>query len=247
MDIDEAALRAELKGLRRDEGRTLVKVLACPQLRAALGDPPEGQVVARFDAAIAALGADLRSLALKNAYAIGLRDPLILKTRRENFGAQEVVSRGPETVNNWENEKIEELIAQLAAGTTPPQYEHHMVAVAVADSVISVVAEGEALSGKPMRQLANPNKEPFLPGFMYQLPEYLSPGKLTIAVLFMDGTPRRVFAEATGDLLAFMCGDGKQELIVSPGGIPGIDAAAHVAVHWDEPLHGVFYGVVWGR
>jgi hypothetical protein len=152
MDLDEVALRAELKSLRRDEGRTLVKLLECPQLRAALGNPPESQLVTAFDAAITALGADLRSLALKNAYAIGLRDPLILKTRRENFGAQEVVSRGPETINNWENEKIEELIAQLVAGAVLPQYEHHMVSVAVAGGRILVAAEGEALSGKPMRQ-----------------------------------------------------------------------------------------------
>jgi hypothetical protein len=63
----------------------------------------------------------------------------------------------------------------------------------------------------------------------------------------MDSTPEKVFAEATGDLLAFVCGDGRQELTVSSGGIPGIEAAAHVAIHWDEPLHGVFYGVVWGK
>jgi len=245
MLIDAEALRSELKWLRRDEGRTLVKLLSCVNLRAALGNPADGDLEGSFDATIRALGADLRSLALENAYAIGLRDPGNLTTRRETFGAQAVVSRGPETINNWEDDKIEELLARLVAGHALPRYDHHMIAVAVTAGVIQVVAEGEAESGKPMRQLFNPNREPFLPGFIYQLPPFLTPRRLTISGMFMDGVPTRVYSEATGDLLAFMCGDGRQELAVNVGGIPGMNAAAHVAVHWDEPVPEVFYGLCW--
>jgi predicted Rossmann fold nucleotide-binding protein DprA/Smf involved in DNA uptake len=36
--------------------------------------------------------------------------------------------------------------------------------------------------------------------------------------------------EAAGDLVAWTCGDGRQELTITSGGIPGINAAAHAAV-----------------
>ena len=238
-------LRGELKWLRRDEGRTLAKLAQCPAVRAALGDPPEADLLAEFDAAVTNLGFDRKTLALKNAYAIGLRDPQILTTRRETFGARPEVDRGPETINNWEDERIDDLVTRLVAGTSRPSYDHHMIAVAVSHNVITVVAEGESASGAPMRQMFNPNREPFLPGFIYQLPSYLALKKLTIVVLFMDDVPAKVYSEGSADLLAFVCGDENRELDITAGGLPGIDAAAHAAVHWDQPLHGVFYGVVW--
>lgn len=245
MELDAASLRSELKRLRRDEGRTLVKLRACLAVRAALGDPPEHELHERFDAAVAALGNDMKSLALKNAYGIGQSNPLILTTRRENFGAQPEVSRGPETINNWENEKIEELAARLLAGQAHSRYDQLLVAVAITAGVITVVAEGEAMSGKPMRQSYNPSKEPFVPAFIYQLPPYAAPDRLTVCGLFMDSPPTQVFAMGSGDLLAFVCGDGRQKMDIQPGGIPGIEAAAHVAVHWDQPTQGVFYGFQW--
>ena len=245
MELDVSSLRNELKWLRRDDGRTLVKLRDCPMVRAALGDPPESELRQQFDAAVAALGSDLRSLALKNAYAIGVADPLILTTRRENFGALKAVSRGPETINIWENAKIDELVAQLSAGALRQHDEHLLIAVAITAGVITVVAEGAAMSGSPMRQRFNPLTESFVPAFIYQLAPYATPSRLTISLMFMDSAPSRVFAEATGDLLPFVCGDGKQELDIQPGGIPGMEAAAHVAVHWDQPLQGLFYGIVW--
>lgn len=242
---DAASLRRELKALRRDEGRTLVKLLASPALRDALGNPDERQLLASFDGAVLSLGADLRSLALKNAYGIGLRDPGILTTRRERFGAQPEVSRGPDTVNNWEDEKIEELVARLVAGAGLPAHAHHMIAVAVQEGAILVVTEGEAESGTPMRSQFNPNREPFLPGYIYQLPAHLHPGRLTMSVFFMDEPPGTVYAAAAGELLMVLCGEGRQELRLVPGGIPGMEAAAYASVHWDEPAHGVWFGVAW--
>jgi len=245
VSINAADLRAELKRLRRDEGRTLVKLLASPTIRAALGDPSEGRLLEQFDAAVLQLGNDLRSLALKNAFAIGMREPAILKTRRETFGAQEAVERGPDTIVNWENEKLEELVARLLAGGQRRQDEHLLVVVAITGGVITVVAEGLSLSGTPERHRYNPVGEPFIHAFIYQLPPYAAPNRLTIAGLFLDQPPGTVYAEATGDLLGFCCGDGRQRLDVVAGGIPGIEAAAHVAVHWDKPQPGVFFGLHW--
>lgn len=245
MVVEAADLRAELKRLRRDEGRTLLKLLASPALRAALGDPPDGQLLEQFDAAVLQLGNDLRSLALRNAFALGLRDPAILKTRRETFGAQEVVQRGPDTVISWENEKIDELVARLLAGAQRRQDDHLLVAVAVSGGIIQVVAEGLALTGMPERHRYNPVRERFIDAFIYQLPPYAAPSRLTIAGLFLDQAPAGAYAEATGDLLGFCCGDGRQAVDVIPGGIPGIEAAAHIAVHWDQPEPGVFFGVHW--
>lgn len=238
-------LEEELKRLRRDEGRTLPKLIASQNVRAALGNPSDAALLERFDAAVLSLGNDLKSLALKNAYAIGLREPANLRTRRENFGGQEAVDRGPDTIQNWEDEKLGELVTRLLSGAVPATSSHLLVAIAVAGDRIQVVAEGEAQTGSPMRQWFNPNPEPFVPAFLYQLPAYLRPLRLTIAALFLDRPPARAWAEATGDLLAWTCGDGRQELAISDGGIPGIDAAANVAVHWDEPIPGIFYGVTW--
>jgi len=246
MALDPAKLRAELRGLRREQGRTLTKLLRCYELRAALGDPPDGQLMSLFDTAVADLGADLWSLALKNAYAIGVKDPANLTTRREDFGALKSVSRGPETVNNWENGKIDELVAHLLAGEDGHGISHWLVAVAIEAGRIVVVGEGEAERGNPMRQLFNPQSEPFFPGFIYKLPPHASPGRLTISAYFLDAAPAVVYAEAAGDLLAFICGDGRQKLSVSPGGIPGLEqAAAHADVHWKTPEPSVYYGLYW--
>jgi hypothetical protein len=245
MGADPQLLEAELKRLRRDEGRTLPKLIASPAVRAALGHPQDAALVERFDAAVISLGNDLKSLALKNAYAIGLREPANLTTRRENFGAQEAVDRGPDTIQNWEDEKLRELVTRLLSGAVPVTSSRLLVAVAVAGNRIQVVAEGEAESGRPMRQWANPVPDPFLPAFLYQLPAHLRPSRLTITALFLDQPPARAWAEAAGDLLAWTCGDGRQELVITSGGIPGINAAAHAAVHWDDPMPGVFHGIMW--
>ena len=243
---ESAVLRRELKALRRDEGRTLVKLLASPAIRRALGHPPEGELLVRFDAAIADLGTDLRTGALKNAYGIGQRDPANLKTRRERFGAEPTVDRGPDTIANWEDEKIDELVARFAAGAVRPQYEHHMVAVAVRDGSVAVVAEGEATPGAPMQQRGNPDPRPFLYGFVYHLPTHLRPIRLTIAVMFMDETPASVWSAAGADLLIVSCGDGRQNLEVVPGGIRGLpEAASHAAIHWDDPTQGLYFAIAW--
>jgi hypothetical protein len=245
MTTDPDGLQAELKRLRRDEGRTLPKLIASPNIRAALGNPPQAALLERFDAAVISLGNDLKTLALKNAYAIGLREPANLRTRRENFGAQEVVDRGPDTIQNWEDEKLGELVTRLLSGAVPVASSHLLVAVVVAENRIQLVTEADAEVGRPMRQWANPNPEPFLPGFLYQLPAHLRPVRLTITGIFIDQMPMHAWAEATGDLLAWVCGDERQELTITDGGLLGIPAAAHVAVHWNEPMLGVFYGFAW--
>jgi hypothetical protein len=243
--VDEATLRRELKRLRRDEGRTLLKLQASPVLRAALGDPPDSELRERFDTAVQALGADLKSVALRNAYAIGLAEPGTLISRRKRFGEQKEVWRGPDAIKNWEDEKIDELVALLRGGTLREQEQDRLVAVAITGGIITVVAEGAALSGRPMLQRFNPNRHAFIPAFIYQLSPLASPRRLTICGLFIDAAPARVFGEASGDLLAFVCGDGRQELDIKAGGLPGIEAAAHVAVHYDDPIQGVFYGFTW--
>lgn len=239
-------LRAELKHLRRDEGRTLTKLLSCDHVIDALGVPRGRDLLRAFDDAVQSLGLDQRSLALKNVYGIGLRDPDILKTRRETFAAQASVNRSPDTVTNWENEKIDELIARLQAGGIKPVIDSWLVAVAIEKGRVVVVGEGPAETGSPMQQLFNPASEPFIPAFLYQLPRYVTPAKLTVSLFFMDSAPEQVWSAASGSLLACLCGDGRQQLTVEPGGIPGLEEAhAHANVHWKAPQQGEFYAVNW--
>lgn len=243
--VDAEQLRRELRRLRASEGRTLGKLLGSPAVRAALGDPPEAELVTAFDAAVLALGNDLKSLALKHAYAIGFPQPDNLTKRREAFAAQPPVSRAPDTVSGWEDEALAELAAQLLAGGRRVTDEL-LVAVAIdGTGRIMVVAEGAAMSGEPMRSFANPVAEPFLPGFIYRLPPFARPRRLTLGYFFVADRPTRVDAEASGDLLAFMAGEGRQELDIVDGGIPGFDATAHAVVHYGDPLVEVFYGARW--
>lgn len=245
MKLDVDVLRSELRRLRRDEGRTLVKLLASPTVRLAVGEPPEAELLERFDADVSALGNDLKSLALKHAFGIGLKDPGTLTNRRITFGAQKAVSRGPETVTNWENEKVEELVARLIAGTSTRADEHLLVAVAVENRYISVVGEGVAMSGRPQRQLFNPVREPFIPAFIYQLPMHARVNRLTISTIFIDEAPSDLYSEGAGDLLAFLCGDGKRRMELVAGSFGEIEAVCWAAVHWDRPEQGIFYGTCW--
>lgn len=242
--VDPKTLRSELISLRQDDGRTMVKLMASETLRRALGDPEPSVLMAAFDSTVFNLGADLRTLALKNAFGIGLRDPGILKERRISFGSQEAVSRSPDTVADWEDEKIDELVARLVSGTQRP-IQHWLVAVSISSGLIEVVAEGAAESGSPMRQRANPERIPFLPCFIYALPLHLSPARLTLLALFQGEKPEQVFGEASADLLHFCCGDGRQRLEIVDGGLPGLPATCHVAVHYDQPQQGVYFGIVW--
>lgn len=246
MSRDADRLRRELKRLRAGEGRTLVKLLRSAEVRAVLGDPPEVDLVSAFDAAISSLGNDLKSLALKHSYAVGLRQPDNLTKRREAFGAQRVVSRSPDTIGGWEDEAIDELVAQLVAGSSSRVTEELLVAVAIGGAGrIVVVAEGAAMSGQPMRQFANPVPDPFLTAFIYRLPPFARPRRLTLGFFFLDRKPSRVDAEASGDLLGFVAGDQRQELHLVDGGIPGLEAVAHAAVHYEDPAPEIFYGARW--
>lgn len=246
MAVIAAQLKAELKRLRRDEGRTLVKLQASQQVIEALNVPQDRDLLAAFDDAVQLLGLDLRSLALKNAYGIGQRNPGILTTRRETFAAQPSVNRSPDTVMSWENEKIDELVARLRAGELKKKIDRWLVAVAIEKGRIVVVGEGAADTGSPMQQLFNPVMEPFIPAFLYQLPRYVTPDKLTVSLFFMDDVPTDAWAAASGSLLACICGDGRQHLVIESGGIPGLEeAVAHLHVHWNSPQQGEFYLVKW--
>lgn len=248
MPLDAPQLRRELKQLRAGDGRTLVKLLRSREVRRALGDPPESELISAFDAAVVSLGNDLKSLALKHAYGIGLRHPDNLTKRREAFGAQEAVSRSPDTVSGWEDEALDEFIAQLLAGGTRQVADELMVAVAIDGAGrIVVVAEGAALSGAPMRSFYNPVPEPFMPAFIYRLPPYATPRRLTLGLFFLEKEPSRVEAVASGDLLGLVAGDGRQSLDLMAGGIQGLDAVAHAAVHYEQPRPEVFFAVHWTR
>jgi hypothetical protein len=53
------------------------------------------------------------------------------------------------------------------------------------------------------------------------------------------------FAVASEDLFAVLVQDERQRLEIVAGGITGIEATAHVAIHWDKPTANVYFAVIW--
>lgn len=121
-----------------------------------------------------------------------------------------------------------------------------MVVVAVEVGRIVVVGEGLSRGPDvPERHWFNPQPEPFFNGFIYQLPPYTAPERLTICALFLDATPDRLEACASADLLSVVCGDGRQQLRLDPGGVGETEAVCHAAVHYDVPAGGVYHALCW--
>ena len=108
-------LTLELQYLRKGFGLTLAKLAQCPEIlrvcRTNAGDPQPALVA--ITAAMEQLRNRRSAQALSAAYGLDELSPLpLLRDRRKRFGAQ----RSTDTVENWENDGIQELRLLLLAG-----------------------------------------------------------------------------------------------------------------------------------
>jgi hypothetical protein len=108
-----AQLVAELTGLRKGLGIGTGKIKSRPLLRSLLVGT--GSLEALFQAAIEGLGDGVQAHALRNAYAIGMRNPRNLTERREDFA--NFVGRHSDTIEAYENEMMRELAHRLLENT----------------------------------------------------------------------------------------------------------------------------------
>jgi hypothetical protein len=104
-------LQSELRSLRRGVGLTLAKLGGSPAILAALGTNDPREAHRRLVAAVDQLGGRIQVQALRNAYAIGMRDPRNLTVRRGDFS--QFNNRHADTIEAYENEAIDELAAAL--------------------------------------------------------------------------------------------------------------------------------------
>lgn len=119
------ALVAELRALRRGRGLTLARLAESPAVMEALGRPPVKEAYNKLVDAIESLGKDVKALALRNAYAIGMSAPGTLTRRRNDFAVE--YRYNVETVENYENRMVDELIAQIQASISPMDDESTLV------------------------------------------------------------------------------------------------------------------------
>lgn len=87
-----------------------MKLAGSPVLSTILGDDLMGSFSRRTEA----LGESIQARALRNAYALGMADPVNLTFRRNSFSITH--NRHTDTVEAYENEMILELIEQLLIG-----------------------------------------------------------------------------------------------------------------------------------
>lgn len=111
---EKGQLTEELQYLRKGAGITLAKLAKCPEvLRVCDGTATDPEpALDRIVTTIDALRNRRSAQALRAAYAVDGLEPLrLLKERRDRFAP----NRSPDTVENWENQGIEELRLLLLA------------------------------------------------------------------------------------------------------------------------------------
>src|SRR5438876_4961353 len=90
-------LRKELFYLRKGAGITLTKLRACPALLDVLGASSAQDAYDGLVSALGELSGGVTVEALRNAFALGMDKPGILKKRRESFSATHE-NKHPDTI-----------------------------------------------------------------------------------------------------------------------------------------------------
>lgn len=116
-----ASLVSELRNIRKGPGLTAAKISKSPALCAALDGMSYEEMVKELELLTRALRPELKASALSSAYGFGMKEPNTLTYRRSTFAS--INSLSVDTAENYENEMIDELAAQVASGkrsSVPP-------------------------------------------------------------------------------------------------------------------------------
>lgn len=121
MVSDEQQLRAELRALRKGRGITLARLKVSSELAQALDTSSPSEMQRRLIETIRSLGSNDKVRALLNAYGVETPfDNALLTVRRGDFAMQGMdVAYSADTIEAWENEIIDDVVALLLARPKP--------------------------------------------------------------------------------------------------------------------------------
>ena len=105
------ALVQELRRLRKGRGLSLARLQDCTALRGLVASNDTQDAYRLVLATVESLGADLAARAVKNAYAIGMKEPGTLTQRRSDFAV--INQRHVDTIESYENQMIDEIVARM--------------------------------------------------------------------------------------------------------------------------------------
>jgi len=233
----------ELKSLRQGRGLSLQGLAKCSRLMSALDDPPLQEAHDQVCALVDDLGDDERAVALHNAYAIGMRVPLLLMARRTDL--HNATGRDIKTIAKYEDQMIEELASRIL-GTTKREVSDsdifvvgHLTGTHLDRVTVTVrfkSAPGDDIAERSV-DYENHSTNHSLPALLYQLPREWEPHRLTLAVLAdKNGPVQRYWAAPASELLSLMYAEFGQE-------IPATDGQAVMEV--TSPKPGIIYAIYW--
>jgi len=243
MAEDWDQLVRELKALRLKRGLTLHGLARSPRVLAAMNNPPLQEAYDQLAQRVNDLGDDERSQALRNAYALGMREPGLLTARREDLHT--LTGRDAKTIAKYEVEMIEELASRLLGAVKQEVSDSTVVVVGrlngdhLAEVTVTVRlptgADGDATERAV--EYRNTSENHSLTALLYQLPHDWRPLHLTLALIPSDTTPpMRFWAAPAKELLDLM--------FASHGGeMPLNEGCAIIEV--DQPRQGIIYAIYW--
>lgn len=236
-------LVSELKSLRQKRGLSLQALSNAPMVLAALNNPPPQEAYDQLCRLIDQLGDDERAKALRNAYAIGMREPRLLMARRSDF--QEATGRDLKTIARYEDQMIAELASRLLGARRPEVSDSRVVVVGhlAGDHLdrisVTVAFPPDAEGDETHRSVTyeNKSKHHSLPALLYQLPHDWEPRYLNVGVIVPEDQPTlRFWASPATELLDLM--------FASHGGpLAVVEGSASIQVEGPKP--GVIYAIYW--
>lgn len=243
MADDWEGLTSELRSLRQRRGLSLQSLARCPQLLAALNNPPLQEAYDALVSFVEQLGDDEPARALRQAYAIGMRHPKLLTERRADLHLES--GRDPKTLASYENRMIAELASRIL-GTRKAEVNDSQVYV-IADVqqhklqritvTVRFPADDSGDVFERMVEYENRSTAASLPALLYQLPHDWRPRHLILGVRADESSARlRYWTTAATELLALMFADGAQPVVIQSGA--GI-------VQIDGPRPRVIYALYW--
>lgn len=203
MSNPSGALQA-LRALRRGRGLTHGALSKQPALLAALHARDAQDGYDRLLALLTGLGDSIQARALRNAYGIGMSDPRNLTIRRNDFAT--VSNRHVDTIEGYENDAIDDIMAQLAAtaqATPVIDNRHRRITLDISAQVqpngiihsydlrFTTRAPGEVHEGHQYMRRSDMKSMPLL---MYHIPLKLRVGLLSMAVAFAGAPPKIAYA-----------------------------------------------------
>lgn len=237
----------ELRSLRRGRGVTLDKLSRCTAVLDALGTRDALEATKRLTERLESLGDGTKARALKAALGLyGVK----YDTLTERRGAMVTeTDRSADTLENWENEMIEELATLLrSVGKSARSGIVNVTAMIHQRVQKFIVYTWEPYPGAtdPAPQIFRnlDTTAPSMSALIWRFTENLNAARLELSVAFAeDSTPAQVWAASSGTATGLVWGANRTEVERRPP-----DARIELpaaTTHWDNPEQGVLYCISW--